>query len=128
MKKLMMALLVTATTTSVFAAGADMFTTHRCTSANSPLRLQLDQGGIANITQIKISRNGEKPTETYLLKPEAKSAKDKMKAGGPSVYRGKGLMSFSINLTSSPTAPRKATLVDSDGTVTQLLCVRQKSN
>lgn len=128
MKKLMTALLVSLTASSVMAAGADMTTVrYVCKQAKPSKNLKMTvlmlQGGIAGV-QISVTKTvAKKETiENYIVKPGIAGP-----IGGPTIYRGQNGMSFSVNNTSSPTHPRKATLVEEDGTVTQLLCELNKS-
>ncbi len=131
MKKIMMALLVTASTSSAFAVGADMITVrYNCVdasltnSAKPTITAQMLVGGFAGLTQIRVTKKlkAKKSVETYIVKLDnPKNAP----VGGASVYRGQDGMSFSINQTTSPMMPRKATLVE-NGVTTKMLCELNK--
>ncbi len=132
MKKLMVSLMVSLTASSVMAAGADMITVrYNCkrammSSKSVTMKVQMLQGGIAGLTQIRVTRStlSKTKTETYIVKQDKPVPG---LAGGATVYRGENGMSFSINQTTSPSMPRKATLVEENGNTTQLLCELNKS-
>lgn len=131
MKKLMTALMVSLTASSVMAQGADMITVrYNCkpavTSKSVTMTVQMLQGGLAGLTQIRVSRSTvkKKSVQTYIVKQDQPIPG---LAGGATVYRGQNGMSFSINQTTSPSSPRKAHLVEEDNTSTKLLCELNKS-
>ncbi|MCM2354365.1 MAG: hypothetical protein NDI63_12175 [Pseudobdellovibrio sp.] len=132
MKKLMTALMVSLTASSVIAAGADMITVrYNCkpagsTSKSVTMKVQMLQGGIAGLTQIRVTRTTltKNSVQTYIVKQDKPIPG---LAGGATVYHGQNGMSFSINQTTSPSMPRKATLVEENGNTTQLLCELNKS-
>ncbi|AZZ37622.1 hypothetical protein CIK05_12735 [Bdellovibrio sp. qaytius] len=138
MKKLMMALFVTATATTVMAmpkgasGGGDMMVVHTCkqaiTSKNGinkqVITVELSQGGFTGIPTLVLEKVSPRKTSEirYILDSDKQDSKP---VGGAAVFRGVDGMSFSINLTTSPSAPNKATLVEDNGQVTQLNCVRK---
>lgn len=131
MKKLMIALLVSATASSVMAQSADMITVrYNCKQAVASKKLvmtvQILTGGFAGLTQIRVSKtiSKKKSVETYIVKQDKPIPG---LAGGATVYRGQDGMSFSINQTTNPMMSRKATLVEEDGKTTALLCDLNKN-
>lgn len=131
MKNLIIALTLSATASSAFAAGADMITVrYNCKevtpSKKVEMKVQMATGGLAGLTEIRVYKmSKEKVTlDKYYVKQDKQIPG---LAGGATVFRGKDGMSFSINQTSSPTSPRKATLVE-NGATTKLLCERPKAN
>lgn len=133
MKNLMIALMVSATTSAAMAQSADMITVrYNCKQAVASkkivMNVQMLTGGFAGLTQIRVTKTikEKKSVETYIVKQDKPIPG---LAGGATVYRGQDGMSFSINQTTNPMMSRKATLVEEDGKSTNLLCdLNKKKN
>ncbi len=133
MKNLFIALMVSATASTVMAQTADMITVrYNCKQAvpnkKVATKVQMLTGGFAGLTEIRVYKiSKEKVTlDKYYVKQDKPIPG---LAGGATVYRGQDGMSFSINQTTNPMMSRKATLVEEDGKATALLCdLNKKKN